>query len=316
MVSTALWILALLAGAAVITWGADEFSEHLGSAATRLGVSTFALALLLAGAEPEELVTTVIAAIRGAPGIAIGDVIGANVTICLVALGLGAVVAPLPFSRRVMAYAISGLPLGVSCAFFVWGGSIERWKGALLVLFYVAFVGIIWVIERNPPTLGEMEELKNSQVDTKESGAQALIWVLLGVIGMMVGASLLVEAVRRIAHVESSQTKIGLTIVGFATGFELVVLACRAAKHGASEAVVAAAVGSFSYNVTMTLGAAAVVRPLRLRETPSIHLPVIAMVISLAIVILLAARKSQLRREEGLALLGFYPVFVASVLWK
>src|SRR5262249_884147 len=117
-------------------------------------------------------------------------------------------------------------------------------------------------------------------------------------------------------HVESSQTKIGLTIVGFATGFELVVLACRAAKHGASEAVGAAAVGSFSFKGAMTFRAAAVVAPPRLWGTPSIHLPVPCMLFSLAIVILLAARKSQLRREEGLALLGFYPVFVASVLWK
>lgn len=67
-----------------------------------LGFSTFALALLLAGAEPEELATAVAASVRGSRGIALGDVIGANVTICLVALGVGAWIAPLPFPARVM----------------------------------------------------------------------------------------------------------------------------------------------------------------------------------------------------------------------
>ena len=98
-----------------------------------MGVSSFALALLLAGAEPEELVTAVIASVRHSPGIAFGDVIGANVTICLVALGVGAVVSPLPFSKRVMRYAISGLPLGVVSTLLIWSGRLDRGRGVLPV---------------------------------------------------------------------------------------------------------------------------------------------------------------------------------------
>src|SRR6266852_1317735 len=106
-----LWIAAFLAGVALIVWGAETFAEHLGVASVRLGVSTFAMALLLAGAEPEELATVIAASLRGSPGIALGDVIGANVAICLVALGVGAVIAPLPFRASVMRYAILGLAL-------------------------------------------------------------------------------------------------------------------------------------------------------------------------------------------------------------
>src|ERR1700756_3358012 len=106
-----IWILAFVLGVGLIVWGAEAFAEHLGAASVRLGVSAFALALLLAGAEPEELATVVAASLRHAPGIAIGDVIGANVTICLVALGVGAVVAPLTFRPTVMRYALFGLPL-------------------------------------------------------------------------------------------------------------------------------------------------------------------------------------------------------------
>ena len=98
--------------------------------------------------------------------------------------------------------------------------------------------------------------------------------------------------------------------MGFATGFELVVLAWRAARRGASEAVVAAVVGSFSYNVTMTLGAAVLARPLRLMDAASIHIPFLAMIASLAIVVLLAARRSRLSRTDGLLLLSLYPIFV------
>lgn len=66
----ALWILVILAGTAVIVWGAELFAEHLGAAAVRLRVSVFALSLLLAGAEPEELATAVAAAWKEVPAIA------------------------------------------------------------------------------------------------------------------------------------------------------------------------------------------------------------------------------------------------------
>jgi cation:H+ antiporter len=104
------WLVVAAVGVVVIVWGAETFAEHLAVASTRLGVSAFALAVLLAGAEPEELATAVTASLRGAPAIALGDVVGANVAICLVAIGVGAVIAPLPFDRRVRRYALAGVP--------------------------------------------------------------------------------------------------------------------------------------------------------------------------------------------------------------
>jgi cation:H+ antiporter len=55
---------------------------------------------LLAGAEPEELATSETAALRGVPAIAYGDVIDTNLAMCTVALGLGALIAPLRFDPR------------------------------------------------------------------------------------------------------------------------------------------------------------------------------------------------------------------------
>ena len=89
MISTALWLVVVFFGAGCIVWGPEEFAEHLAAAGRSLGVSTFALALLLAGAKPEELATCLTASARKLPTIAVGDVIGANITACLLALGVG-----------------------------------------------------------------------------------------------------------------------------------------------------------------------------------------------------------------------------------
>ncbi len=76
----------------------------------------------------------------------------------------------------------------------------------------------------------------------------------------------------------------------------------------------AAVVGSFTYNVTVTLGAGALARPLQIADASSLHLPWLMMLAALALVLALAAPIHELRRPAGVALLALYPVFLAVVL--
>ena len=319
MFDTIVSILVAVAGVTAIVWGAEAFAENLARAAAGLGVSTFALAILLAGAEPEELATAVAATVRDSPAIAFGDVVGANVTMCLIALGLGAVIASLPFGKRVLRYGFLALPLGAISVAFAWDGRVGRVEGGLLIVGYVAYVATIWTVERRPPVLGETAEIDEAleaaagQRPGRGVGRELLV-VFAGLGAMVIGATLLVDGVRNLVDAEANQARVSLTVVGFATGFELVVLAWSSARRGISEAVVAGVVGSFAYNATMTLGAAAVVKPLRVSDAPLLHPSMIAMVGALAIVLLRALPHRQLRRRDGWLLLALYPAFVAVAL--
>lgn len=307
------WLLLAIAGVVAIVWGAEAFAEHLAAASTRLGVSAFALAILLAGAEPEELATAVTAALRRAPAIALGDVVGANVAIALVALGVGAVLAPLPFDRRVWRYAAAGIPAGILAATLAWDGSVTRSEGVVLVAAYVAYVAAIWWSEREPPALGEVAELDETRPDARVG--RELLFVVAGVAAMALGAMGVVEGVVRITEAESTQTRLGLLVVGFATAFELVVLAWSAARRGVTAAVVAGVAGSYTYNVTMTLGAGALARPLRIADPRVLRGPWLAMLAALAVVLVLAAvRRGRLDRVAGMVLLALYPLFALLVL--
>lgn len=314
----ALHLLGLVVGVALIVWGAETFAKHLAVASARLGVTVFALGILLAGAEPEELVTSVTASLRHSPAIALGNVVGTNIAICLVAVGVGACVAALPFGGSVRRYAVLGLPLGAIAAWIAWDGAVGRLEGALLVALYLAYVATIWAIERRPPSLGETSELEEAIEEVgNEVGpgtgriGRELLLVLAGVAAMAVGAVAIVEGVRGITSVEASQTTLALTIVGFATAFELVVLAFTSARHGVTEAVVAGVIGSFAYNVTMTLGAGALARPLLISDATQLHGPWFLMLGSLALVIALGWRRGALSRRSGFLLLAAYPVAVA-----
>jgi cation:H+ antiporter len=213
-----------------------------------------------------------------------------------------------------------GLPLGAISAWFAWDGNVTRTEGAVLVLLYFAYVAMIWIIERKPPTLGETEEIEEAveavRADHPKRLGPEILLVLAGIAAMAIGSMVLVEGTRRLAPTESGQATLGLTLVGFATGFELVVLAWSTARRGASEAAIAAVVGSFAYNTTMTLGAAAVIHPLALHQAVQMHVPFVLMLASLGLVIALALRRRELGRSIGATLLVSYGMFVCYVLLR
>src|SRR6266496_823774 len=117
--------LGLLAVSAVmLIAGAELFTENAAAAARGLGITIFGAAFLLAGAEPEEMITAVIASGRHRPGLAAGDAIGANLTMLTLVLGLAALARPLPFGGRVRGYAIWSALAGGLAALAVAGGGV------------------------------------------------------------------------------------------------------------------------------------------------------------------------------------------------
>jgi cation:H+ antiporter len=183
----------------------------------------------------------------------------------------------------------------------------------VLVASYVAFVGAIWISERRPPSLGETGEL-DEELDEGGRVGVDLVWVVAGLTALTMGSIVLVEGVRQITDIEQTQTRLGLTVVGFATAFELVVLAWSASRHGVTEAVIAGVVGSYAYNMSMSLGVGALVAPISIDDSTLLHAPLIAMLALMALAILLALRHDQLDRRDAVVLFVGYPAFILVTL--
>ena len=224
-------------------------------------------------------------------------------------MGTGAFITALPFGRTIRRYALGGLATGVLAAALIWDGNVTRIEGVVLVAAYIAFVATIWLLERRPPSLGEAGEL-DEEIDPGGRLGRDLAYVIVGLIALTIGSIALVEGVRRLTDVEATQTRLGLTIVGFATAFELVVLAFSASRHGITEAVVAGVIGSYAYNMTMSLGAGAIVAPIGIADAGLLHAPTVLTLGLLAVPILLALRHGTLGRRESLVLFAGYPVFL------
>ncbi len=309
-----LGLLFLAASAVALMVGAELFAENAGAAGRRLGVTALAVGVLLAGAEPEELITAVTAGVRDRPGIGVGDAIGANVTMLTLAIGLAALVRPLPLRGRIRSYALGATVAGIAAAVVVADGRTSRAEGVALVGLYVLGVAVVWVREREVPVVGEVAEVLEDAdgTDEEERPALGLALAVVGIVVMAFGGTVAVQGAERVVEALSiTDTAVGLTLVALATTAELLALVWAATRRDVSELAVAAIVGSAAYNATATLGGAALARPaagldVRTAAVLAAALP--------AIVVAAGGRGRVLRRPAGLALVVGYVMFVAAAL--
>lgn len=306
-------VLLLLGAAVLLAAGAELFVENVAGAARRLGLSVLAAGLLLAGAEPEEALTGVIASASERPELAAGDAVGANVTMLTAALGLAAVARALPFGARARQYAVAAAGAGLLAVVVLADGTVGRVEGSLLLAAYAAIVALVWWREREPPALGELAELDEASADDAERRpAAALALALLGIVVMGVGGDLAVRgAVRVVASFGVTDAAIGLTALALATTAELFALVIAALRRDIAEVAVAGVVGSAAYNATVSLGLAAVVRPLAV--TGVLPSAVLAALLPL-VVVALARQRGVLARPAGALLSLAYVAYVATVL--
>lgn len=298
----------LLVGAAVLlAAGAELFAEHAAGAGRRLGVSALAVGLLLAGAEPEELVTAVVAAVQGQPGVAAGDAIGANVTLLTLIVGGLAMASPLTLGRRGAHYAAAAAVAGVAAWTALADGLVGRVEGGVLVAVYVAIVAVIWWREREVPAFGEVSEALEDS-DGLKPASTGLVLTVVGIACMGAGGWLAVLAAERIIdQLGVAGTVVGLTLVALATTSEFLALIPAALRRGIPELAAAGIVGSVIYNATVTLGVAAVARPL---VAPGLSPAAIAAVVLAAATAAGAWTRRRIGRPVGATLVLGYIAYV------
>lgn len=305
----------LVLGCVLLTWGADVFMEHLAKVARIVGLPMVAMALLLAGAEPEEMATAVIASAQGRPVLAATDALGANVTMLTLGLGLALLVQPVAVRARLRRYAGFAALTGAAAAAAVADGVVQRWEGALLCALFVAVVAFIWRTERRPPAFGELAETDDDDDDddiagSAVSGRRAVVWLLAGLFAMVLGGALAVDGAGRIAVAAGlGEHATGLTALAFATSAEVLALVVAARRRRLTQVAIGGVLGSALYNSTLTLGVASLVAPL---EAPGLlTVAVVAAALPLAV---FAAVRGRLPAVVGGVLAAGYVAYVVAVL--
>jgi len=312
------WVVAvglLVAAALLLAGGAELFAEHAAAAGRQLGVSGLAVGLLLAGAEPEELITVVLAVVRDQPGIAAGDAIGANVTLLTLITGGLAVVAPFDLGRRGARYIGAALAAALAAWAATADGAVTRLEGVALLVLYGVLVAGIWWFEREIPAIGELAEMFDDDQDAAHERPPAigLVLALVGVALMGGGGWLAVGGAERLIQLTGAAgSAIGLTVVALATTAEFLALIPAAVRRKIPELAAAGIIGSVLYNATVSLGAGAAIGGL---ASTGVIVPAAVAAGLTAALALIARLRGAIGRGTGLVLLAGYLAYVVLV-WR
>jgi cation:H+ antiporter len=321
-------LVLLLAGTLLLVRGADWFIDGVSDLARLLGVSAVVLGAVLAGLEPEEMLTAALASGRGAPDLAVGNVLGTNVTIVTAALGLSALIAPIAIGRAARRQALLATLVSVLPVALLLVGYVSRPAGLLLLVIFVVYTVLLFRLDPQALTnIAELEAEEDEDGDAADNEAAeeqrqasrpGARWrlagvTLLGLAAMGLGGPALVEGALRLATIAGvGGGVIGLTIVSLGTGAEMIALGVSAARKHKSDVLVGGILGSFAYNLLVTLGLAAVVRPL----------PVSAQVIHIALPFMIAAHlallglvwRGSMGRVAGAVFVATYLAYLAAVI--
>lgn len=262
-------LLLLAIGTILLLFGADWFIDGASDLARLLGISALVVGILLAGLEPEEMLTAAIASARGAPGLAVGNVIGTNITIVTFALGLSALITPIALRPSVRRQAIIATLASIVPIVLLVSGLVTRLEGILLLLIFAVYTFVLFRLDRESLTnLAELEDDDDDELESAtRSRPKSFPWKAVlqtggGLLAMTLGGPAIVEGALRLTQaIGLSAGVIGATIVSLGTGAEMIALGITAARKQKAELLVGGIIGSFAYNLLITLGLAAAIRP-------------------------------------------------------
>ena len=257
-------LLAILAGLAVLVWGADRFISGAAALANNLGVSPMMIGLTIVGfgtSAPEVLVSS-IAALDGNPGLAIGNAVGSNIANIGLIIGVTALVTPLSVHSGVLKreYPLLLAITLISLA-LMWDGVLGRLDGLILIALLVGTLS--WMVrsakqDGSDPISSEFDAEIPHDIPTPK----AVFWLVAGLLALLASSRALVWGAASVASTLGvSDVVIGLTIVAIGTSLPELAASIASALKGEHDIAIGNVIGSNLYNILAVLSLPGLIAP-------------------------------------------------------
>ncbi|MCB1366487.1 MAG: calcium/sodium antiporter [Rhodobacteraceae bacterium] len=308
-------------GLVILLLAGDTLVRGAVNLALRLGIPVMIVSLTVVafGTSAPELLIAIKAALEGAPGIAIGNVVGSNTANILLVLGIPAVISAIDSSncdtRKSYAFMLGASVVFIGLSFL---GPLHYWHGVILLALLFAMLSESALSAHRHRANGRCDPCDDTEdlegVDDDMPWWKVILFVALGLIGLPFGADLLVDGAIGLARdFGISESVIGLTLVAVGTSLPELATTVMAALRRQADVALGNVIGSNMFNLLGIMGIASFFGPLPIPvEILSFDLWVM-LAASLAIVPFVFM-KQNITRVWGAVLMTCYAIYTIILL--
>lgn len=304
----------MIAGIALVLWGADRLTDGAVAIAERMHISQMVIGLTIVamGTSMPEFFVSFMSALKDTPDMAVGNVVGSNIFNTLLIVGCAALVTPIMILPATVKKDIPfAMVASVALLLMCLDGNISRIDAVVLLGLFAVFMYI---------TLKGAKENEQPMQQTSAKGGKpfmSVVWIFVGLVCLVFGSNLFVDAATVIARqLGVSDAVIGLTIIAGGTSFPELATSVVSARKGQSGIAIGNVLGSNVFNILLILGVTGVMSPMTLQGITTVDLTML--VVSMVMLWLFSFTKYTLARWEGAVLtivfIGYISYLVMGVL--
>lgn len=319
MVSIIISILLILLGLGILIYGADILVKGASSISKKAGIPPIVIGLTIVafGTSAPELIVNLFSAFKGTTDLAVGNVIGSNISNILLILGISALLVDLEVQKNTTWKEIPFAMLAILIAFLMTNdiffdgaliNQISRVDGFILLGFFAIFMYYTVGLSRNgnlPSVIMDDEKIKTYATTV------AVLMTLGGLIGLFLGGQLLVNNAISLAKLAGmSEMFIGLTIVAIGTSLPELATSIIAARKGESDIAIGNIVGSNIFNIFWILGLTATVSPIPINAGANYDIFIALMATFILFLAVFVGKKQKIERWQGGLFIAFYLIYM------
>ena len=310
--SIILQVVLLLVGFVFLIKGSDFFVDGASSIASLLKIPTIIVGLTIValGTSAPEAAVSITSSLTGSNAMAVSNVIGSNLFNMLMVIGIAALLSNLVMEKQVLK---KDLPFLVAitilwAVFIIIGWDITNIEGIILLIIMIAY--IIYLVYDTKKSGGAKEVEK-----PKYSLPYSIIFILIGLAGIIIGGDLVVDSASAIAiALGMSETLVGLTIVAIGTSLPELVTSITAIRKGENQLVIGNVIGSNIFNILFVLGASSAISAIPLDS--SMLIDVLFMIFVTILCFIFGKTQEKYDKKEGAILVALFVVYMAFAILR
>jgi len=257
--------LGILAGLALLVYGADRFVEGAAAIARYLGMPPLLIGLTIVGiaTSAPEILVGVVAALEGKTEIAIGNAIGSNIANIGLVLGFTVMLLPVTIDSQTLKREFIIMLFAIMWALgWMWDENLSHSDAVFLLVGLIAAILSVIVLSRKSARTDRLRNEFEIEIPERPNIGKSIFLFLLGLAFLLGGAYLLVECAVIVAkRFGLSDLVIGLTIIAIGTSLPELAASITAVKKNEADIAIGNVIGSNMFNMLAVIGIPGMIHP-------------------------------------------------------